>query len=89
MLVKSSILARTLTQQRAATFTRSFRKIVLTQDVEQLGFAGETCFVKPGFAMNYLVPNNFALFTSDARCDAYLKDVNAGELQKKQEVRKL
>ena len=37
-------------------FTRSYRKILLTKDVPNLGFKGEICFVKPGHAFNKLVP---------------------------------
>jgi len=48
-------------------FTRAFRKIVLTNDVPNLGFMGEICFVKPGRALNDLVPNGNAYFFTDDR----------------------
>jgi large subunit ribosomal protein L9 len=35
-------------------------KIILTQDVEQLGAAGTLQDVKPGFARNYLIPKGLA-----------------------------
>jgi large subunit ribosomal protein L9 len=35
-------------------------KVILRQDVEKLGEAGEVVSVKPGFARNYLVPRGFA-----------------------------
>ena len=36
-------------------------QIILTQDVENLGKAGELVSVKPGFGRNYLVPRGFAV----------------------------
>jgi hypothetical protein len=38
------------------SFTRAFKKVILQKDVDNLGFRGEICFVKPGHALNYLVP---------------------------------
>ena len=35
-------------------------KVILTQDVEQLGHAGTLHDVKPGFARNYLIPKGLA-----------------------------
>ena len=54
-----------LMQCQAMTFTRSFRKILLMQDVDNLGFKGEWAFVKPGYAFNKLVPEGKALFATD------------------------
>ena len=36
-------------------------KIILTQDVENLGSLGDTIEVKPGYGRNYLIPKGFAL----------------------------
>jgi large subunit ribosomal protein L9 len=36
-------------------------QIILTQDVENLGKAGELVSVKPGYGRNYLVPRGFAV----------------------------
>ena len=47
---------RPLTVIPQFSFTRAVKKIVLTQDVDNLGFTGEICFVKPGHALNNLVP---------------------------------
>ena len=56
-------------------FTRAFRKIVLTNDVPNLGFMGEICFVKPGRALNDLVPNGNAYFFTDDRASSFLRTV--------------
>ncbi len=36
-------------------------QVILTQDVEHLGKAGELVSVKPGYGRNYLVPRGFAV----------------------------
>lgn len=36
-------------------------QVILTQDVANLGKAGELVTVKPGYGRNYLVPNGFAV----------------------------
>jgi hypothetical protein len=54
-----------MTRISSAGFTRSYRKIILLEDVPNLGFKGETVFVKPGHAFNTLVPAKKALFASD------------------------
>ena len=75
-----------LPHQRMA-FTRAFRKVVLTKDVPNLGFRGETCFVKPGYAFNSLVPRKMAMFATDPA--AAMLSVDPAELQRKQEMRTL
>ena len=70
-------------------FTRSVKKIILTQDVENLGFAGEICFVKPGRAFNHLVPNGKAMFYSDQDRPAFEEEINKTELVSKQSERRL
>jgi large subunit ribosomal protein L9 len=35
-------------------------KVILRQNIEKLGDAGEVVAVKPGFARNYLLPRGFA-----------------------------
>ena len=66
-LIISSIVV--ISTQRMA-FTRSFRKVILTQDVDNLGFQGEWAFVKPGYAFNKLVPEGKALFATDPAAQA-------------------
>lgn len=39
-------------------------QIILTQDVDNLGKAGELVSVKPGFGRNYLIPNGMAVSAS-------------------------
>ena len=39
-------------------------KIILIQDVEKLGQAGDVVNVKNGYARNYLIPNKLGLFNS-------------------------
>jgi large subunit ribosomal protein L9 len=41
-------------------------KIILLEDVEQLGEAGEVVEVTPGYARNYLIPQRRALVATDA-----------------------
>ena len=36
-------------------------QVILTQDVENLGKAGELVSVRPGYGRNYLVPNGYAV----------------------------
>ncbi len=53
-------------------------KIILKQDSENLGKAGEIVDVKPGYARNYLIPKNVAL-------PATLQNMNLFKNQKKRE----
>ncbi len=39
-------------------------EVILTQDVEHLGDAGEVVKVKPGYGRNYLIPRGFALLAT-------------------------
>ncbi|MFN9151566.1 MAG: 50S ribosomal protein L9 [Bacteroidota bacterium] len=52
-------------------------KIILRQDVENLGNIGEIVTVKAGFARNYLIPNQLAYFATDGA-------IRALETEKKQ-----
>lgn len=36
-------------------------RVILKEDVENLGFKGDQVNVKPGFARNYLIPRNLAI----------------------------
>ncbi|HSJ05066.1 MAG TPA: 50S ribosomal protein L9 [Longimicrobiales bacterium] len=41
-------------------------KVILRQDIDKLGSAGEIVSVKPGFARNYLLPRGFAYEATQA-----------------------
>tara|TARA_B110000116_G_scaffold258843_1_gene260361 strand:- start:290 stop:742 length:453 start_codon:yes stop_codon:yes gene_type:complete len=45
-------------------------KIILIQDVEKLGQAGDVVNVKNGYARNYLIPNKLGLFNSKQNSNA-------------------
>lgn len=40
-------------------------KVLLQQDVEKLGSAGEVVDVKPGYGRNYLIPKNLAVVATE------------------------
>ena len=52
------------------------KKLILLQDVDDLGLAGEEVHVAPGYARNYLIPRGLA---SEATADA----INAFKLKEK------
>ena len=56
-------------------------KIILTKDYEKLGNAGDIVNVKDGFAKNFLIPNNIALFATRG-------NINQMEIVKKSLVKK-
>ena len=49
-------------------------KIILTQDLENLGTAGDVVEVKPGYARNYLLPRQMGLVANKGN-QALLKEV--------------
>ncbi len=46
-------------------------KVILQQDFEKLGKAGEVVEVKPGYARNYLLPRGIALAATPGNLKAY------------------
>lgn len=56
-------------------------KIILTRDYEKLGNAGDIVNVKDGFAKNFLIPNNIALFATRG-------NINQMEIVKKSLIKK-
>ena len=48
-----------------------------------MGFKGEICFVKPGYALNALVPRKLALFATDPAAQPFLDNVDTAELKQK------
>jgi len=45
--------------------------VILRQDLDKVGKAGEVIKVKDGFGRNYLIPNNFAFPATDAHMNRY------------------
>src|SRR4051812_12153589 len=41
-------------------------EIILTQDVQGLGYKNDVVKVKPGYGRNYLIPNGVALIANDS-----------------------
>lgn len=41
-------------------------ELILIKDVEKLGFADDMVNVRPGFALNYLIPQGFAVVKNDS-----------------------
>ncbi len=56
-------------------------KLILREDVPDVGTAGQTVEVKDGFGRNYLLPNNLAIPATKANLKAI------GEIQKQVEMR--
>ena len=48
-------------------------KVILTTNIKKLGKMGDTVFVKPGYARNFLFPNNMALRENKKNHDYYEK----------------
>jgi large subunit ribosomal protein L9 len=56
-------------------------KVILREDIEDVGQAGQVIEVKNGFGRNYLLPRNLAIVASDGN----LKSI--GEIQKQKDIR--
>ena len=56
-------------------------KIILREDVDRLGSAGQTVEVKDGYGRNYLIPRNLAIPATKANLNA------VGEIAKQLEVK--
>ena len=52
-------------------------QIILNQDVETLGKAGEIITVKPGFARNYLIPQGMATMATKNNIESIKKSIEA------------
>lgn len=57
-------------------------RIILRQDIETLGNIGDIVNVKPGYARNYLIPNQMAYFATEGA-------INKIEQEKKQYLVKM
>jgi large subunit ribosomal protein L9 len=62
-------------------------KVILTENIEKVGSKGEVINVKRGFARNYLVPRNFAMYATPQNLKSLdsLKQQFAAEESKKLE----
>jgi len=49
-------------------------KLLLRQDYESLGVAGDVVNVKPGFARNYLIPKRYGMLATDKNVKRYEND---------------
>ena len=59
-------------------------QIILNQDIETLGKAGEIVTVKPGFARNYLIPQGIATMATKKNIEATQKVI---EIQERKDAR--
>jgi len=59
-------------------------QIILNQDMETLGKAGEIITVKPGFARNYLIPQGIATMATKKNIEATQKVI---EIQERKDAR--
>jgi len=41
-------------------------EVILTQDIQGLGYKNDTVTVKPGYGRNYLIPQGYAIIASDS-----------------------
>ena len=67
-------------------------KVILTTTIKKLGKIGDAVTVKPGFARNFLFPNNMALRENKKNIDHYEKikeDIKKNEKNKLEEAKKL
>ena len=67
-------------------------KVILTTTIKKLGRLGETVSVKPGYARNFLFPNNMALRENKKNIEHYDKikdEIKIKEEAKLTEARKL
>ena len=67
-------------------------KVILTTNVKKLGKIGDKVSVKPGYARNYLLPNNMALRQNKKNAEYYEKikdDMKKNEEIKFNEAKKL
>ncbi len=60
-------------------------KVILTTNIKKLGKIGDKVSVKPGFARNYLFPNNMALRENKKNNDYYEKIKD--EMKKNEEIK--
>ncbi len=62
-------------------------KIILRQDVAELGKAGETVEVKSGYGRNYLIPRNLAILATRANLKAIDEIRKQNEFRQRKKLR--
>ena len=60
-------------------------KVILTTNVKKLGKVGDKVSVKPGYARNYLLPNNMALRENKKNAEYYEKIKD--DMRKNEEIK--
>ena len=67
-------------------------KVILKQNIDSLGKAGEIVQVKNGYARNYLIPQSFAVEATTSNMKAYQEEMRLNEkraLKGKQDAQEL
>ena len=62
-------------------------KLILRQDYESLGVAGDVVNVKPGFARNFLIPKGVAMLATDKNLKRFENDKKQMYWQQEKEKR--
>jgi large subunit ribosomal protein L9 len=60
-------------------------KVILRQDLETLGTAGDVVTVKPGYARNYLLPRGFAFEATQSNVRRLEEETRRGEAKAKKD----
>ncbi len=50
-------------------------EVILTQDIQGLGYKNDTVTVKPGYGRNYLIPQGFAVIASEANKKKFAENI--------------
>ena len=64
-------------------------KIILLEDIANLGFKDEIMRVKPGFARNFLIPNKKAIYATDSRKKQLLENLKQKEDKTSESIKKI
>lgn len=64
-------------------------EVVLVKNVDKLGYADDVVKVRPGFALNYLIPQGYAVVKNDASLAAVAGRVKAREKREAKLVEQL
>jgi large subunit ribosomal protein L9 len=50
-------------------------EVILTQDIQGLGYKNDTVSVKPGYGRNYLIPQGYAVIASEANKKIFAENI--------------